>query len=182
MNQEDINTNNGTVEEVATVVNTDNDNTNTTTNEVTETPTPTVEPKTSRRRNRKASEEVKPVVEEPVTNTDIVIEVETPNTELDALKAELEAMKAEKAKLEEERKTLNETVTKLQEEVKITPQKLGKAIQEMGVTPLSMSRENTSVMTIEAYNAMSDTQRREWQRKNKPEFLRMMHSIKLNGL
>lgn len=50
----------------------------------------------------------------------------------------------------------------------------------MGVTPLTMSRENSAVMTIEAYNAMSDTERRDWQRKNKPEFLRMMHSIKLH--
>jgi hypothetical protein len=50
----------------------------------------------------------------------------------------------------------------------------------MGVSPLSVSRENATVMTIEAYNSMSDTQRREWQRSHRSEFLAMMHNIKLH--
>lgn len=154
------------VVENATII--DNEPT-TVTEDVTPVVEPVEQPKPTKKRGKKAEPE-------------ITIEVETPttNSELEALKAELEAMKAEKAKLEEERTALNETVTKLQEEVKITPQKLGKAIQEMGVTPLTMSRENNSVMTIEAYNSMSDTQRRDWQRSHRSEFLAMMHNIKLH--
>ena len=90
-------------------------------------------------------------------------------------------MRLEKSKLEEERKVLNETVIKLQEEVKITPQKLGKAIREMGVEPVTTSRDNPQGMTIETYNSMTDSQRREWQRSNRADYLKLMHTVKLNS-
>jgi spore germination protein GerM len=54
------------------------------------------------------------------------------------------------------------SLPKLQEEVKITPEKLGRAIQQMGVAPLSVTRDNPQGMTLEAYNTMTDTARREW--------------------
>ena len=116
----------------------------------------------------------------PTASEQIEISVDVPNAELDALKAELEAMKAEKAKLEEERTALNETVNKLQEEVKITPQKLGAALKEMGVAPMATSRDNPHGMTVEAYNTMSDSQRREWQRTHRADYLQLMHTVKLN--
>ena len=151
-------TNNKVVNEVKEVV------TETTKNEVKETTE-----KPTRRRTRK---------QEKVTTDEVEIEVE-PVNEIDTLKAQLEALQKEKEQLEVERKSLNETVTKLQEEVKITPQKLGKAIKDMGVMPLSVTRENNQVMSLEAYNAMSDTQRRDWQRTHRAEYLQMMHTVKL---
>jgi hypothetical protein len=116
----------------------------------------------------------------PTAGEQIEISVDVPNAELDALKAELEAMKAEKAKLEEERTALNETVSKLQEEVKITPQKLGAALKEMGVAPMATSRDTPHGMTVEAYNTMSDSQRREWQRTHRADYLQLMHTVRLN--
>lgn len=149
-------------------------------NNTIETPVePTTEPevKTSRRRAKKAVEKE----QVPTNNEEVIIEVETPNTELEDLKKQLEEMRLEKSKLEEERKVLNETVIKLQEEVKITPQKLGKAIREMGVEPVSTSRDNPQGMTIETYNSMTDSQRREWQRSNRADYLKLMHTVKLNS-
>lgn len=151
-------TNNKVVNEVKEVV------TETTKNEVKETTE-----KPTRRRTRK---------QEKVTTDEVEIEVE-PVNEIDTLKAQLEALQKEKEQLEVERTALNDTVAKLQEEVKITPQKLGKAIKDMGVMPLSVTRENNQVMTLEAYNAMSDTQRRDWQRSHRAEYLQMMHTVKL---
>lgn len=157
-------TNNEVVNEVKEVV------TETTKNEVKE-PTEKPTEKPTRRRTRK---------QEKATTDEVEVEVE-PVNEIDTLKAQLEALQKEKEQLEVERTALNDTVAKLQEEVKITPQKLGKAIKDMGVMPLSVTRENNQVMTLEAYNAMSDTQRRDWQRKNRSEYLQMMHTVKLNG-
>lgn len=133
--------------------------------------------------------EVKPEVKptrkkkkvEPEVKNDIEVAVQTnDNTELEELKKQLELMKSEKSKLEEERNSLNETVLKLQEEVKITPQKLGQAIKEMGISPLSTTRENNNQMNIESYNAMSDSQRREWQRTHRAEYLNMLHNVKIS--
>jgi hypothetical protein len=134
-----------------------------------------VEVKTPSRKKKKVETTVEPQKE-------IEVKVESKdNSELDNLRAELEAMKAEKTKLEEERKNLNETVLKLQEEVKITPQKLGEAIRQMGVAPLSVTRENAQGMNIETYNSMTDTARREWQRTHRAEYLAMLHNVKLNS-
>lgn len=114
----------------------------------------------------------------------ITIEVQSPiekdNKELEELRAQLEAMKQEKSKLEQEKNALNEKIDKLQEEVKITPQKLGQAIKELGISPLSVSRENPQGMTMERYTAMTDSQRREWQRTHRADFLKMMHHVKLH--
>lgn len=85
-----------------------------------------------------------------------------------------------KKQLEEEKNDLSKTVAELQEEVKITPQKIGQAIKQMGISPLSVSRETQNQMTIEAYNSMSDSQRRDWQRKNRADFLEMMHRVKIS--
>lgn len=147
-------------------------------NEVTVETVETVEPqvkevKTTSARKKKKVEEVKQIEVELNADT-------TNNTELEDLRKELEVMKAEKLKLEEERKVLNETVTKLQEEVKITPQKLGEVIKQMGVAPISTTRDKEGGMNIETYNAMSDSARREWQRTHRAEYLNMLHNIKLN--
>ena len=142
---------------------------------VTETTTTVEEPKEEQKQETPKQTKRK---SKKVEEIQITVE-EGSNKELEELKAQLEAMKAEKAKLEEERTALNETVSKLQEEVKITPQKLGQAIKEMGVTPIQTSRDNSSKMTLEAYNSMTDTARREWQRKNRSEYLEMMHRVKL---
>ena len=133
----------------------------------------TEKPKTRRKRPAKTEEE------------QITIELSTPSQqekekELEALRTELESMKQEKNKLEEEKTALNETILKLQQEVKITPQKLGQAIKELGISPLSVSRENPQGMTMERYTAMTDSQRREWQRSHRSDFLKMMHTVKLS--
>lgn len=144
------------------------------TEQQTETTTiePEVKPEVKTTRKKKKVEEPKQEIEVEVKTTD--------NTELEELKKELELMKSEKSKLEEERNSLNETVLKLQEEVKITPQKLGQAIKEMGISPLSTTRENNNQMNIESYNAMSDSQRREWQRTHRAEYLNMLHNVKIS--
>lgn len=116
------------------------------------------------------------------TEQEIEVEVDKPNKELEDLKEQLKEMEIIKAKLEEERNNLSETVKKLEEEVKITPQKLGRAIKEMGIEPLSVSRENPKAMTIEAYNSMTDSARREWQRTHRADYLKMMHQVKLSGM
>ncbi len=141
----------------------------------------TVEPETPAKRTRKRvrKEEPQEVVE--TKEEEITVSVNAPNPELEEMKAQLAAMQQEKQKLEEERTALNEQITKLQEEVKITPQKLGQAIKEMGISPLNTKRENPQGMTLEAYNSMTDSQRREWQRKNRTDYLQLMHTIKLNG-
>ena len=133
----------------------------------------TEKPKTRRKRPAKTEEE------------QITIEVSTPSQqekekELESLRTELESMRQEKNKLEEEKTALNETISKLQQEVKITPQKLGQAIKELGISPLSVSRENPNSMTIERYTAMTDSERREWQRSHRSDFLKMMHTVKLS--
>lgn len=141
----------------------------------------TVEPETPTKRTRKRvrKEEPQEVVE--TKEEEITVSVNVPNPELEEMKAQLAAMQQEKQKLEEERTALNEQITKLQEEVKITPQKLGQAIKEMGISPLNTKRENPQGMTLEAYNSMSDSQRREWQRSHRSDYLQLMHTIKLNG-
>ena len=138
--------------------------------------------KTTKVENGNIETKVEEVEASKAEPQEVEISVPTPNPELAAMKAELEAMKAEKAKLEEERTTLNETISKLQEEVKITPQKLGQAIKDMGISPLSVSRENPQGMSIERYTAMTDSERREWQRTHKSDYLKMMHTVKLNVL
>ena len=115
-----------------------------------------------------------------VQTDDVKIEVENPSPELEQLRAELAAMQEEKNKLEAERNNLSNTIAKLQEEVKITPQKIGKAIKDMGIEPLSVSRENPKAMTIESYNNMSDSARREWQRTHRADYLAMMHNMRIN--
>lgn len=119
------------------------------------------------RRNRKRKEEA----------TEIIVEEPS---ELDQLKQQLAEMEQMKKQLEEEKNDLSKTVAELQEEVKITPQKIGQAIKQMGISPLSVSRETQNQMTIEAYNSMSDSQRRDWQRKNRADFLEMMHRVKIS--
>lgn len=119
---------------------------------------------------------VTPPVEESITITP-----DPEPTELDKLKTELEAMMEEKRKLEEEKTALNETITKLQEEVKITPQKLATVVKQMGIAPLSVSRENPQAMTIEGYNSMTDSARREWQRTHRADYLAMMHKVKISN-
>lgn len=118
-----------------------------------------------------------------VTSTveDITITPDPEPTELDKLKTELEAMMEEKRKLEEEKTALNETISKLQEEVKITPQKLATVVKQMGIAPLSVSRENPQAMTIEGYNSMTDSARREWQRTHRADYLAMMHKVKISN-
>ena len=142
-----------------------------------ESDTPT---KRTRKRVRKEEKEEQQEVVE-TKEEEITVSVNAPNPELEEMKAQLAAMQQEKQKLEEERTALNEQITKLQEEVKITPQKLGQAIKEMGISPLNTKRENPQGMTLEAYNSMTDSQRREWQRKNRTDYLQLMHTIKLNG-
>ena len=137
-------------------------------------PTPEKPKRTSRKKK-----EAEPV--EEMTQAELAIEVEPMDSpELKALKDELAKMQEEKAKLEAERNSLTETITKLQDEVKITPQKIGKAIKEMGIEPLSMSRENPKAMTMETYNSMTDSARREWQRTHRAEYLSMMHNVKIS--
>jgi hypothetical protein len=145
-------------------------------NNITE-PTPEKPKRTSRKKK-----EAEPVEEEKeMTQGELAIEVEPMESpELKALKDELAKMQEEKAKLEAERNSLNETISKLQDEVKITPQKIGKAIKDMGIEPLSMSRENPKAMTMETYNSMTDSARREWQRTHRAEYLSMMHNLKIS--
>ena len=119
---------------------------------------------------------VTPPVEESITITP-----DPEPSELDKLKTELESMMEEKRKLEEEKTALNETITKLQEEVKITPQKLATVVKQMGIAPLSVSRDNPQAMTIEGYNSMTDSARREWQRTHRADYLAMMHKIKISN-
>ena len=127
------------------------------------TPEPTEQPKKTRKKKEQQVE----------------ISIEEPNPEIDKLKAELAAMLEEKQKLENEKNALTDTISKLQEEVKITPQKLGKAIKEMGIEPLSVARDNPQTMTLERYNSLSDSARREWQRSHRADFLNLMHNTKI---
>lgn len=127
---------------------------------------------TSRRRAKKNVEQVEIAIDE-TANDD--------NSEIENLKQQLAALEEMKNKLEQERNELTETVTRLNEEVKITPQKLGKAIKEMGISPLSVSRENPQGMSLEQYTAMTDSARREWQRTHRADYLKMMHNFKLNS-
>lgn len=127
------------------------------------------------------AEQPKPKRTTKKAKKEIEIEVEKEDTtsEIEKLREMLKAVEAERDKLVTECASLNDTVKNLQEEVKITPKKLAKVVQDMGIAPLPISRENTQKMTIEAYNAMSDSQRREWQRKNRSDYLDMMHSVKI---
>lgn len=127
------------------------------------------------------AEQPKPKRTTKKAKKEIEIEVEKEDTtsEIEKLREMLKAVEAERDKLVTECTSLNDTVKNLQEEVKITPKKLAKVVQDMGIAPLPISRENTQKMTIEAYNAMSDSQRREWQRKNRSDYLDMMHSVKI---
>ncbi len=127
------------------------------------------------------TEQPKPKRTTKKAKKEIEIEVEKEDTtsEIEKLREMLKAVEAERDKLVTECTSLNDTVKNLQEEVKITPKKLAKVVQDMGIAPLPISRENTQKMTIEAYNAMSDSQRREWQRKNRSDYLDMMHSVKI---
>ena len=139
-------------------------------------PTPEKPKRTSRKKK-----EAEPIEEKEMTQGELAIEVEPMESpELKALKDELAKMQDEKLKLEEEKNSLSNTIAKLQEEVKITPQKIGKAIKEMGIEPLSMSRENPKAMTMETYNSMTDSARREWQRTHRAEYLSMMHNLKIS--
>lgn len=140
-------------------------------NNVEKETTPTKEeqaptPKRERKRTRKEAE--------------TIIEVEP--TEIEKLREMLKAVEGERDKLASECSALNETVKNLQEEVKITPKKLAKVVQDMGIAPLAIGREKTQKMTMEAYNAMTDSQRRDWQRKNRSDYLEMMHSVKLGTM
>ena len=148
--------------------------------EVAETNTTEPTPEKPKRTSRK-KKEAEPIEEKEMTQGELAIEVEPMESpELKALKDELAKMQMEKAKLEAERNSLTETISKLQDEVKITPQKIGKAIKEMGIEPLSMSRENPKAMTMETYNSMTDSARREWQRTHRAEYLSMMHNVKIS--
>lgn len=141
--------------------------------ETTETPVEAKPKRTSRRLAKAKQEEIQIEVEsEPTTGEDI-------SSELEKLREQLKAVEGERDKLASECSSLNDTVKNLQEEVKITPKKLAKVVQEMGIAPLAIGREKTKKMTMEAYNAMSDSQRRDWQRKNRSDYLEMMHSVKL---
>lgn len=127
------------------------------------------------------AEQPKPKRTTKKAKKEIEIEVEKEDTtsEIEKLREMLKAVEAERDKLVTECSSLNDTVKNLQEEVKITPKKLAKVVQDMGIAPLPISRENAQKMTIENYNAMSDSQRREWQRKNRADYLEMMHSVKI---
>lgn len=140
------------------------------------------QPKPKAKRSPKSTKkEVEPEVNS-VSTSEPEVEIEVPkedSEEVNKLRDMLKAVEAERDKLASECTSLSDTVKALQEEVKITPKKLAKVVQEMGIAPLPISREVTQTMSIEAYNAMSDSQRREWQRKNRSEFLNMMHNVKL---
>lgn len=127
------------------------------------------------------TEQPKPKRSTKKTKKEVEIEVEKEDTasEIEKLREMLKSVEAERDKLATECTSLNDTVKNLQEEVKITPKKLAKVVQDMGIAPLPISRENAQKMTIESYNAMSDSQRREWQRKNRTDYLEMMHSVKI---
>ena len=137
--------------------------------EETATETPTEQPK-PKRTTKKAKKEVEKEVE---------IEIEDNTSEIEKLREMLKNVEAERDKLASECTSLNDTVKTLQEEVKITPKKLAKVVQDMGIAPLAISRENAPKMTIETYNAMTDSQRREWQRTNRSDYLEMMHNVKI---
>lgn len=143
-------------------------------NAVEETITQTVEDVPQKPKRTRAK---KTVQDDPPTETEV--EVKMPNPELEELKSQLAAMQAEKAKLEEEKTSLSEQISKLQEEVKITPQKLGQAIKEMGIAPLSVTREKPAVMSMEAYTNMSDSERQKWRVTNRSDYLNMLHQVKM---
>lgn len=111
---------------------------------------------------------------------EVIISPDPEPSELEKLKAELQMAVDEKMKLEAEKTALNETISKLQEEVKITPQKLASVVKQMGIAPLSVSRDNPQAMTLETYNSMTDSARREWQRTHRADYLAMMHKIKIS--
>lgn len=136
---------------------------------------PTAEPKPAKKTTKKASKAKQP--EPDIEPAEITIEQ---TSELDDLKKELDELRAKERTLTEEKTTLEATITELKEEIKITPQKIGRAIKEMGIEPLSVSRENPQAMNIERYMSMSDTDRRAWQRSHKTEYIKMLHNSKFN--
>lgn len=142
-------------------------------------PAPTVEqtaePKTAKKTTKKATKTKQP--EPEIEPAEITIEQ---TSELDDLRKELDELRAKERTLTEEKTTLEATISELKEEIKITPQKIGRAIKEMGIEPLSVSRENPQAMNIERYMSMNDTDRRAWQRTHKSEYIKMLHNSKLN--
>lgn len=122
---------------------------------------------------------------EPTTEP-ISVEVEpalegaSDTAEVEQLKAELQALKDTEKRLTEEKNALESTVSELREAVKITPQKIGQAIRDMGIEPLSVSRENPHAMNLERYMSMSDSERRTWQRTHRADYMKMMHNAKVN--
>lgn len=133
------------------------------------------EPKTTKKTTKKATKAKQP--EPEIEATEITVE---PTSELEDLKKELEELRAKEKTLTEEKNALEATISELKEEIKITPQKIGRAIKEMGIEPLSVSRENPQAMNIDRYMAMNDTDRRTWQRTHKSEYIKMLHNSKLN--
>lgn len=142
-------------------------------------PAPTVEqtaePKATKKTTKKATKAKQP--EPEIEATEITVEQ---TSELEDLRKELEELRAKEKTLTEEKNSLESTINELREEIKITPQKIGRAIKEMGIEPLSVSRENPQAMSIERYMSMNDTDRRTWQRTHKSEYIRMLHNSKLN--
>lgn len=133
------------------------------------------EPKATKKTTKKTSKAKQP--EPDIESTEITVEQ---TNELDDLRKELESLREKERALTEEKNTLEATITELKEEIKITPQKIGRAIKEMGIEPLSVSRENPQAMSVERYMSMTDTDRRAWQRTHKSEYIKMLHNSKLN--
>lgn len=140
--------------------------------DVVETPDVTETADVTETKRKKAKRKIK----------EVEITVEDNTKEIEELKAQLEKMTEEKNLLENEKNTLSDKIKSLEEEVKITPQKLGKAIKEMGIEPLNLSRENPQAMSVEKYNNLSDSERREWQRSHRADYLKLMHKIKISSL
>lgn len=145
------------------------------TNQPAPTVEPTAEPKPAKKTTKKASKAKQP--EPEIEPAEITVEQ---TSELDDLRKELDDLRAKEASLLEEKTTLEATISELREEIKITPQKIGRAIKEMGIEPLSVSRENPQAMSVERYMSMSDTDRRAWQRSHKTEYIKMLHNSKFN--
>lgn len=139
----------------------------------------TTEPKATKPKTTKKTTKTKQP--EPITvDVESTLEVAPDTAEVEALKAELQALKETEKRLTEEKNHLENTITTLCEEVKITPQKIGQAIRDMGIEPLSVSRENPHAMNIERYMSMSDSERRMWQRTHRADYMKMMHASKIN--
>lgn len=152
-----------------------------------ETATATVEQTTEPKATKPAKSTKKSAKKQPEPTAEpIAVEVEpslegaSDANEVEQLKAELQALKDTEKRLTEEKNALESTVTELREAVKITPQKIGQAIRDMGIEPLSVSRENPHAMNIERYMSMSDSERRTWQRTHRADYMKMMHSSKIN--